>query len=226
MNKMMKKSIFSKFAILAAVACMPAVAMADDSEYFHVPNVQLNDKGEGTVEVYLNTASDKVNAFDLNIYLPGGCVIEKNSRGKYVFTHGDEEILGDRSTQCTYYEKKDPPYFRIVDVSVAGDYILPGDHMVFKFNITAPEGYDTAEEGHLGEICIGGTTSDPVSRHPADAYFTVIPYDSSTSGIGNVMVDAAGEEEETIFDLMGRKYNRPLLPGVYIINGQKVAVTE
>ena len=222
----MKQFIFNALTAFAAAAFIPAAATADDNEYFHIDDVQINENGEGTVEVYLNSPSDKVNAFDLNIYLPEGFMIEKNSRGKFVFYHGDEEIVGDRSTTCHYHEDKNPPYFRIVDVSIAGDYILPGDNLVLTFNIIAPEGFDEPAEGHLGEICIGGTSSDPVSRHPENAYFTVNPYKSVTTGIEEIGSDISGEEQEVIYDLMGRKRSRPLTPGIYIINGQKVAVTE
>lgn len=58
-------------------------------------------------------------------------------------------------------------------------------------------------------------------KHP-DVEFAIAPYDVST-GIEGVQVENT-ENQEIIYNLQGMRVERPLAPGIYIINGQKTAV--
>ncbi len=221
----MKKYLYTAVAALAAIA--PQTIMAEDAteepDYMYVgKEVLLDQEGKGTVVVYLNTTETKMNAFEMNIYLPEGFTIEKNSRGKYVFQFNTEDdVIVDHSMACNDNWDGGNGRYRIVGASVSMSYILPGDNWIFKFNITAPEGFNETAEAHMQDIMFAsGGAADGKKHYYDNCYFEIIPYNVQT---GVTTVDAVGEDD-VIYTLQGIRVERPLQPGIYIINGKKTNV--
>lgn len=222
-----------KFLIsLSLLTVLGSQAATKHNEYFSIDNVTLNADGEGEVIVSFNTEYAKVNGIQMDFYFPEGFEIEKNSRsGKYVvnFYNGDEEdsVTYDHNASVGYNKASDDSYFfRIVGISTSNTFVLPGYHPLFHFNIIAPEGFKQPAEVTVSNIIVGGNTEDPVSRHCDNVTFTVIP--DIATGIDEIELPTVSEDEigaeEEIFDINGFKVSRPLAPGIYIINGEKVLI--
>lgn len=224
----------SKLLIAGLVALCPLFAAAaegdtDKPDYLYVPDVTLDAEGKGTVEVHLNTYVVEYNSFMMDVYLPDGFTIEKNKRGKYVFTFNTaEEVVVDHTiTTADHAANEDHAAFvRIVACSISMSYILDGDNLLFSFNITAPEGYSQTENGEIKRIEFAeGSTMETVNAHyMPDVSFAIIP-DPST-GVENVGVE---EGAVTVFSLQGVELLRDapasslrsLPAGLYIVNGAK-----
>lgn len=204
---------------MACLAFAPA-AMAEDNDCITVDPVRLDENGKGTVVVNLDTYVDDYNGFQMDIYLPEGFSIEKNARGNYVFTFNKEEGVVEDHTMAPADREG---FVRIIGFSLTASYILPGNHWLFKFNITAPEGYNAETDAKISNIVFGsGDTADTATDHKMpEVSFAVMPYES-TSGVEDVAVETDGEE--VIYNLQGIRMERPLAPGIYIINGTKTRV--
>ncbi len=97
------------------------------------------------------------------------------------------------------------------------DYILPGDNWLFSFQVQAPEGFNSQAEAEIKNI---GFAEGLKEQHNFDdVTFTI---GVKTTGVENISCE--GDGEEVIYNLQGIRMERPLRPGIYIINGVKTAV--
>ena len=216
---MIKKLIIIVMAIVAIAMPQAISAQTAAEEYFYVNTVQLDEEGKGTVDVYFVTPSELVNGIQMNIFLPKGFEVEKNKRGKYVFTFNTEEgVVEDHSAASAFHDNEKGTYISVAMASFSSTRILPGDNRLFSFNITAPEGYDATEEGSLRSIIVGGDESNNYQdRKKEDAYFEIKPY-SVTTGLDDI--NAAIDAPEAIYNLNGIRVNDDIdnLPsGIYIV---------
>lgn len=206
-------------ALVGLCGTQPAVAQTEDPDIMYMPEeVTLNENNEAEVEVYLNTTETEYNAFEMNIYLPSNIEIMKNSRGKYMFTFNTPDVIYDHSAAVEKY----PDYYRAVCCSLSSSFIAPGDNLIFTFRIKALEPFTEPLEAHIQDIMYAsGVTAETAKGHFMEpCYFTIKPYNVST-GIEDVATES---DDETIYTLEGLSVKRPLMPGVYIINGKKVLV--
>lgn len=63
-----------------------AAAQDTDVTVFVNPKEITVEDGKAKVEIWYDSELEKLNAFNLNLYVPEGFTIEKNSRGSYKFT--------------------------------------------------------------------------------------------------------------------------------------------
>lgn len=205
---------------LLLMAMIPQHAMANDPDdylYLSPDEIQLNKDGVGTVVVWLNTNVTEYNAFIMNLYLPEGFTVEKNSRGKYNFVwNTEEEVVVNHGFTVGEHDG----YLRLVAASMSADCILPGDHWLFKFNIQAPEGY-TGD----GEVAFRGIefAEGTIRNHYFDDVEAPIRPYGYTTGLDEVIGNVE-DGTEVIYNLQGIRVARPLAPGIYIINGAKTLV--
>ena len=200
---------------------MAPAALAQYSTTVTVDPVQIGEDGTGTVVVNLDTDVTDYNAFEMNIYLPEGFTIENEKEGDnvyYTFTFSNRAPSHQITANAT------ASYTRIVGCSLQNRTIKAGTGKLFEFNIIAPEGFAAEAEGSLQKIgfASGNTPTTAVMHWLPDATFAVMPYDGGTSGVEDVAVETDGEE--VIYNLQGIRMERPLAPGIYIINGTKTRV--
>lgn len=202
---------------MALFVSLPAVANdPDDYMYVNPDFVELNDEGVGTVTVWLKTYVEEYLTFGMDLYLPEGFTIVKNSRGKYIFTWNDDDITGSVVSHQMSYADRDG-FIRIIATSMSQDYILPGDNWLFSFQVQAPEGFNSQAEAEIKNI---GFAEGLKEQHNFDdVTFTI---GVKTTGVENISCE--GDGEEVIYNLQGIRMERPLRPGIYIINGVKTAV--
>lgn len=210
----MKRILFGMLAGAAMLCSQPAMANEPD-DYMYIPqDVVLDDQGQAKVYVWLKTNVTEYNTFAMNVYLPEGFTILKNSRDKYIFTWNNEDF--DEVTYSHNMSYADHEgYVSILGTSLSNDYILPGDNWLFYFTIQAPEGFDSFGVGSFTKIEFA---EGLVRVH----YFDDVNYiirTANVTGIEDVSVDNDGED--VIYNLQGIRVQEPLTPGYYIINGQK-----
>ena len=195
-------------------AILPATSSAAEVPTgMYVPNVELDSEGKGTVVVWLNTEVQEYNSFQMEVYLPEGFEVEKNSRGKYVFTFNTEEDVAPSHNMSS---ADHDGFIRMLGTSLSAEYILPGNHWLFKFNIQAPEGFTGSADASFKNIIFAEGIRDD---HFPEVNFAIMSHDYTT-GIEDVTVTAAAGED-VIYDLLGRRVEHPAAPGVYIVNGEK-----
>ncbi|MDE6464517.1 MAG: hypothetical protein K2L16_07795 [Muribaculaceae bacterium] len=222
-----------KYIIAGMLALCPLFAVAADGDtdkpdYLYVPEVLLDSEGKGTVKVYLNTYVEEYNTFRLDIYLPEGFAISKDRRGNYAFKFNTEDdvVYDHTMASADNVDAENRPYVRILGTSMTSTFIMPGDNLLFSFNITAPEGYSETEDGEMKnlEFAEGVEVETAHDHFLPDVSFAIIP-DPST-GVENVGVE---EGAVTVFSLQGVELLRDapasslrsLPAGLYIINGAK-----
>lgn len=233
MKNNMKKKLLSTIILLAAA--MGISASAEDltvKMYVNPTEISADEKGIARVEVWLDTNCKELNSFQMQIRLPEGFSIQKNSRGKYVITPStDEDVIYSHQFQTSDHDTDtNDPYINLTATSLNLDFLGTGNNMLFWFNVVAPEDF-TPEKYPEGVSCnisnigvaqnLGGTNVVP--HYSPTSYFTILPY-SEGSDVDDVMVDEDGDGDEEIYDLRGVRVHRPLAPGYYIINGTKTAV--
>lgn len=207
------KRILTGILAAAAMLCSQPAMANDPEDYMYIPeDVVLNDEGQATVYVWLKTNVEEYNSVIMNLYLPEGFTILKNSRGKYIFNWNTAEDVAP-SHSMNYGEHDG--YIRLVGVSAANDYLLPGDHWLFNFTIQAPEGFDSYAIASFRDIEFAEGT---VRNHYFDDVYFVIRT-ADVTGIEDVTVDYT--ENDVIYNLQGIRVQAPLTPGFYVINGQK-----
>lgn len=223
-----------KQIILASVLGLlsfEAAAQDTDVTVFVNPKEITVEDGKAKVEIWYDSELEKLNAFNLNLYVPEGFTIEKNSRGSYKFTlNPDEQVIYDHTLAVgDHLDNTEDPYYTIVGFSGQNNYLGVGRHMMFWFNLIVPEtftaeAYPNGLECHLGKIHITNNIVDengyPQGYDPADFYFTILPHNPGT-GVTEVTVDGV---DDAIYNLHGLRVYPPLAPGVYITNGKKIMV--
>lgn len=188
------------------------------NEYMHVDNMQLNENGQGTVDVYFNTTNEYVDGILMRIFLPDGLTIEKNSRGKYVFTfyNGETAMTYDHGGDAMYHENENGKYYMMILDSPTHTFMLPGYTLLFSFNVIADDTFVEPAEAEFKDIRVGGTIVEPVTRFCPDVTFTITPFGySSITGI-----ESEVQKKDIIYDIYGRKVKQPA-SGIYIVNGEK-----
>lgn len=224
----MKRLIYSIIASAAMMSAPAAVALENYVGFFINPIVVEVEDGIGTVDVWCETDITTLNAFNFNLYLPKGFEIEKDSWGDYDFIVNNK--VSRHTISAAPHLDATEPYYTIVGMNMNNRYIATGRNLLFSFNVTAPDDFTAANfplgaEARIGDMTIAeNSTSGVISHHPF-ASFVLAPGNMLT-GIENVTVDGDGDGdgEEVIYDLRGIRVYRPLQPGLYIINGEKVAV--
>lgn len=98
----------------------------------------------------------------------------------------------------------------------------PGDIMLYQgYQMVIFYGNNSWSYTRLGRI--DGATASNIKSWLGTGSVDVVLSLSDTSGIEDVVVDK--DTEDRVYDLMGRQVTRrPLLPGIYIINGKKTAI--
>lgn len=232
MKKNMKQKLLSTIILLAAA--MGISASAEDTTvnmYVNPSEISADKSGIARVEVWLDSECTTINSFQMDIHLPKGFSIQKNSRGKYVITPStDEDVIYSHQFMTSDHDTNtDDPYVLLTGTSLNMDFLGTGNNMLFWFNVVVPEDftpekYPKGVQCYISNMLLSENFSDknPVGHYPPTSYFTILPYDEA-SGVDDVTVDAENGEE-TIYDLQGRRVYRPLTPGYYIINGEKQLV--
>ena len=195
----MIKKLFLMMLALAAGAMVNAQELNQYQEYMEVPNVQINENGEGQVDVYFNTTSDRVDGMQLRITLPEGLTIKKNSRGNYAFTfyNGDDAMTYDHGGTAMYHETEDEGnFYQMVLDSPSHTSMLPGYGLLFSFTVVADDTFVAPAEARFWEIIVGGNIDEPVSRYCPDVTFTITPF--GYTSINGITSDA---QEDTIYDI-------------------------
>lgn len=226
---------------------MPTVAQTTDSEgkenyiYFnsglYKPEwaVVKTDSNEAELKVYLQNETEDFNAFMLDIFLPEGFSIAKNTRGnsyKITFNRdGDDTKTWDHV--ATVGDNSDYGYFRILGYSSTQTTILPSNpdkpeaDWLMTITLSAPS--DFSSNGSVTDVSVKNiefsSVSNTVSPHYfPDTHFTLLN-EAQLSGVEDVIVDEKGKfGYDGSYDLYGRKVDGALVPGIYIVNGRKVLV--
>lgn len=213
----MKNLIVAIMAVVALCNAIPANAN-DPEDYMYVNDVILDNTGVGTVTVYLKTNVEEYNSFMMDLYLPEGFTIVKNRAGKYAFTWNNDEETGSVVDHTMNSADKDG-YIRLLGASLSASYILPGDNWIFSFKVQAPDDFKTIAEASFKKIEFA--EGEKQVHYFDDVNFTIRP--KILTGVEDVTYDADGEDE-FIYNLQGIRVNKPLAPGIYIINGKKQLV--
>lgn len=97
-----------------------------------------------------------------------------------------------------------------------------GDIMLYQgYQMVIFYGNNSWSYTRLGKI--DGATSSNIRSWLGTGRVDVVLSLSASSGVENVTIDK--NTEDKVYDLMGRSVTgRPLLPGIYIINGNKTAI--
>lgn len=213
----MKRFIIGILAAAALTAAQPAMANDPEDYMYVVPeSLELDADGVGTVTVCLNTKVDEYNSFMMDLYLPEGFTIVKNRQGKYAFTWNNDEDEGSVVDHSMNSGDRPDGAIRMLGTSVSASYIYPGDNWLFKFKIQAPEGFDSEAPATFKKIEFAEGIK---SVHYFDDVEFWIRANGVPSSVADVTYDYDGEE--VIYNLQGIRVQRPLVPGYYIINGQK-----
>lgn len=229
----MKRFIYPIIALAAFVWAPEAAAIDEYVGIFINPIVVEVENGKGTVEVWYETDIPTLNAFDFRLYLPKGFDLAKNSRGSYekFVINPDEDVVYNHSISAAGHLDAEEPYVTFVGLSTTNDYLGTGRHWLFSFNVTAPDDFTAANfplgaEARIGNMTIASNSpSGVISYHPSTSF--VFAPGNVLTGVENVSVEGnADNGEEEIYDLHGIRMQRPLQPGIYIINGEKVAVLK
>lgn len=228
------KNIRNFFILIAAATSASlntAAAQEGQSVKFFVQPDKIEVKqGMAEVQLWYTTDITTLNTFQFDLSLPEGFSVEKNSRGNYKFTwNPDEDVVYDHAMTIVYKDNVDEPYYRWVGYSGSNSYLGTGTNMLLKFNIVVPDDF-TFTSHPKGETCrifkflmVENDLADkdnPIKHPQEDINFTIWPSDTPTA-IETITANEDGDEEEMIFDLHGVRVYRPLLPGFYIINGEK-----
>lgn len=232
----MRKFIIGSVAAMAA-ALSPMQAGAVDSLgqnndfYFDCSIVMvLSQTNMGTITVWFNNETPDFNSYMMDFYLPEGFTIEKNKRGNYIVTYNNDENTGKAfGYTTTVTDRMNEGFYRFVGLSMEKDPLETGDDWFFRFNIIAPEGW--ADKHELSpasvrkiEIASGYTVQTAKTHYMPDIDFEIGPQ-SILTGVENISVETpATDAEEVIYNLQGLRVERPLAPGIYIINGKKELV--
>ncbi|MDE6235987.1 MAG: hypothetical protein K2M56_09585, partial [Muribaculaceae bacterium] len=101
---------------------------------------------------------------------------------------------------------------------------MPGDIMLYQGNqMVIFYGSNSWSYTRLGKI--DGATASNLRQFLGNGNITLVLSLQTSTGIDYVTADA--NKEEIIYDLNGRRItNKPLAPGIYIINGKKTIVRQ
>ena len=101
---------------------------------------------------------------------------------------------------------------------------VPGDIMLYLGNqMVIFYGSNSWSYTRLGKI--DGATASNLRQFLGNGNITLVLSLQTSTGIDDVTADA--NKEEIIYDLNGRRItNKPLAPGIYIINGKKTIVRQ
>lgn len=211
----MKRLLIGVLATSAVLFSQPVLAN-DPEDFMYIPeDIVLDGEGQAKVYVYLKTNVAEYNTLIMNLYLPEGFTILKDNRDKYIFNWNTEEDVAP-SHNMSYADHDG--YIRMLGTSVSNDYLLPGDHWLFNFTIQAPEMFDSHAIASFRDIEF---SEGMVRNHYFDDVDFVIRK-ANLSDIKNVSVD--GNKEDVIYNLQGIRVQTPLIPGYYMVNGQKIFV--
>ena len=190
----------------------------------------LPETNTGTITMWFNNETPDFNAFIMDFYLPEGFTIEQNKRGNYIVSYNNDEDTGKAfGYTTTVTDRMNEGFYRFVGLSMEKDPLETGNDWFFRFNIVPPEGWADKQEFSPAsvrriEIASGYTAQTAKTHYMPDINFKIAPQ-SILTGIENISVETpATDGEEVIYNLQGMRVERPLAPGIYVINGKKELV--
>lgn len=126
--------------LLGALATI-FTANAKDVRLYADPYDNEVKNGKANIELWYSTDIETLNAFDVRVYMPEGFTIEKNSRGNFVITKNpNEDAVYDHTfTVGDHTDETDDPYYTIVGLSAANNYLGKGEYMLFRSMSLSPK---------------------------------------------------------------------------------------
>lgn len=233
MNKI--NSLFAGAALMGSLlAFHPAWAEDADPGTFTIPNVEFNEKGVATVNVYFQTEIPDYCGLMMDFIMPTEYKIESDSQGvictvdpnfsrRYNFA-----AIADRTTLSGVdYAEQGLHFYRFVGFGPVPT--TAEKKLFFSFNILAPatnQRPDKAFTVNVEHIEFSPKHGDePAYKNTfPDMEFTVNPYNAQT-GVENVEIDHVNDG--IIYDTLGHKLGTDpteLQPGIYILNGEKILI--
>lgn len=182
---------------------------------------------QGKIEIWLDNVTDNFNSYMMDLYLPEGFTIAKQSGTD------DFEIKADSSKTPNHSIRvgEREGFYRIIGFALSG-YIQTGDGVLLTATIEAPDTFNSLSavaEGRLENISIAAGSGTELSHTFPNVTFP-IEYRTVT-GLHNVETSGIHLPAD-VFTVQGVCVKRyasqgdidTLVPGIYIINGKKVIV--
>ena len=182
---------------------------------------------QGIIEVWLDNVTANFNSYMMDLYLPDGFTIAKQSGTDDFEVQADSSKTPNHSVRVGEREG----FYRIIGFALTG-YIQTGDGVLLTVTIEAPDTFDSssaAAEGRLENISIAaGSGTEPSHTFPNVTF--PIEYSTQT-GIHSVEASDICWPAD-IYTVQGVCVKRQasqsdfdaLAPGIYIINGKKTLV--
>ncbi|MDE6340170.1 MAG: hypothetical protein K2K97_10360 [Muribaculaceae bacterium] len=216
-----------RISLIAAIALVATLAVKAQESYLRFyanPDEIKVANGMAELNFWYDTDITTLNPIDFDLYLPTGFTLEKDEDDDYVVDVNTTAAKNHSFTIGDHTDATDP-YYTFVGASIQRKNLKAGNNKLFTVNIVAPSDFVAAKYPSgvtcsVKKITVAGDT-EPISEyHPEDFSFTILPHDLST-GVDEIGVDS---KEEVIYNLQGIRVERPLTPGLYIINGEKTMV--
>lgn len=219
-------------ALLASAFCGPVLAqdtVEQDRFYVEPSTIKINSwTHTGTIEVWLDNVTSNYNTYQMDLYLPDGFSIAKNSAGNFEVTPNNGTEDSNKTTNHTVTVVDRGTFYRMLAYSPTLTPVKTGAGVLFTVTIEAPESFssETDAEGYLKNINIAeGSTSH---------YFDDISFPITlevVTGIDASELDCVDGPKD-VYNLQGvclkRKATKEeinsLSPGIYIIGDRKVVV--
>lgn len=202
-------------------------SMADSSEenFIYIPQTEFQKKKSTEEEVTLsfymkNTAAICNIQFDL--YLPEGFSAVKKSNGKYDSKLADARRPEDDNHTVTANERPDEGAIRFVVTSTDNMTFTGNDGELLTLKVklaadlTSGEYPITIKQMKLVESYEKSYPED--YKNYSQEYIVKVTEASAIMGI------IVSSQDEVIYDLSGRRTNKPQQKGIYIVNGEKVVI--
>ncbi len=222
----------NKLFLLGLFAILSFSAKAQTATLYVTPeDNEVKSGNMVTIEVWYESDGTNLGAMDFQLFMPKGFSIELTTKGKIKVTNNSDEDIVPRTYIVSAADHTDAevPYYNFVGADPSGDWLTPGENMLCSFNVVVPEdftaeNYPTGVQCHIGNMTLNDVDNLPgkeIIFHPEDSYFYILPTGIST-GIEEINADLNGDD--VVYNLQGMRVYPPLAPGMYIVNGKKIAV--
>ncbi len=190
---------------------------ADDN--ISVASVTLTPGEVSDVIINCEFTSENITLYQLDLYLPDGVTLAKNSKGRYAA--GTTYVLSDRHDEHVVSIAEREGFYRFVVSNNSLYTIEPGSGELLRLKVVADNTVSGTQNGSIKKFSMFET--DETEHAMADVTFEMT---NSTMAIGEVKTeagpDAAGNAP--IYDLNGRKLTEKPSSGYYIQGGKKFFV--